>query len=207
MGPRHSRPTSARHVGSTREVYAAVLDANVLVPSALCDTLLRLAADGFYRPLWSLRILNEVEHAVLRIRPELLPARVARRMDAMRATFLDANVEGWEEVAAGLDLPDPDDRHVLAAAIAAGAQAIVTFNGKDFPADRLAPRGIEARHPDEFLLDQLDLSPSSMLEVLVRQAADLSNPSMDLAGLLNNLARCNVPNFVEAARRLAPQSM
>jgi predicted nucleic acid-binding protein len=188
-------------------VYAAVLDANVLVPSALCDTLLRLAADGFYRPLWSLQILKEVEHTILRIRPNLQPAQVVRRINAMRATFLDANVEGWEEVTAGLDLPNPDDRHVLAAAIAGGAQAIVTFNGKDFPADRLAPRGIEARHPDEFLLDQLDLAPSSMLEVLVHQAADLSNPPMDLAGLLNNLSRCNVPNFVEAARRLAPQSL
>jgi hypothetical protein len=132
-------------------VYAAVLDADVLVPSALCDTLLRLAADGFCRPLWSLQILKEVEHAIVRVRPDLQPARAARRTDVMRGTFLDANVERWEEVAAGLD--------------------------------------------------------SSMLEVLVRQAADLSNPPMDLAGRLNNLARCNVPNFVEAARRLAPQSM
>lgn len=188
-------------------MYAAVLDANVLVPSALCDTLLRLAADGFYRPLWSSQILAEVEHAILRIRPDLNPAQVAHRTNAMRAAFLDANVQGWEEVTAGLDLPDPDDRHVLAAAIAGGAQAIVTFNGKDFPAERLAPRGIEARNPDEFLLDQLDLAPSSMLDVLVNQAADLANPPMDLAGLLNNLARCNVPNFVEAARRLAPQNL
>jgi predicted nucleic acid-binding protein len=187
-------------------MYAAVLDANVLVPSALCDTLLRLAADGFYRPLWSEQILKEVEHAILRIRPELDHARVTRRIDAMRTAFIDANVEGWEEVAAGLDLPDPDDRHVLAAAIAGGAQAIVTFNVKDFPADRLAPRGIEARQPDEFLLDQLDLSPSGMLEVLISQAADLTHPPVDLAGLLNNLARCRLPSFVEAARRLAPES-
>jgi predicted nucleic acid-binding protein len=114
-------------------MYAAVLDANVLVPSALCDTLLRLAADGFYRPLWSEQILKEVEHAILRIRPELDPIRVARRIDAMRAAFIDANVEGWEEVAAGLDLPDPDDRHVLAAAIAGGAQAIVTVQREGLP--------------------------------------------------------------------------
>lgn len=188
-------------------MYAVVLDANVLVPSALCDTLLRLAASGFYRPLWSDQILMEVEHAILRVRPELDPDRVERRMDAMRNAFLDANVTGWEEVAAGLDLPDPDDRHVLAAAIAGGAQAIVTFNGKDFPAQRLEPRGIEARHPDEFLLDQLDLSPSALLEVLISQAADLRNPPTDLAGLLNNLARCNLPSFVEAARRQAPESL
>jgi predicted nucleic acid-binding protein len=188
-------------------MYAAVLDANVLVPSALCDTLLRLAAEGFYRPLWSEQILTEVEHAILLVRPELEPTRVSRRIDAMRTAFIDANVDGWQEVAAGLDLPDPDDRHVVAAAIAGGAQAIVTFNVKDFPEDRLAPRGIEARHPDAFLLDQLDLSPSSMLEILVSQAADLLQPPMDLAGLLNNLARCHLPGFVEAARRLAPENL
>jgi predicted nucleic acid-binding protein len=185
-------------------MYAVVLDANVLVPSALCDTLLRLAGDGFYRPLWSQRILDEVEFAVLEVRPELTVEQVRRRIQAMRSAFLDANVVGWEQVAAGLDLPDPDDRHVLAAAIAGGAQAIVTFNGKDFPQDKLAPRGIEARHPDEFLLDQLDLAPSVLLEVLVQQAAALRNPPTDLAGLLNNLVRCNVRSFVEAARRLAP---
>lgn len=174
-------------------MYAAVLDANVLVPNALCDTLLRLAADGFYRPLWSEQILRELEYAILRIRPDLEPSRVHRRIDLMRETFDDAMVEGWEEVAAGLDLPDQDDRHVLAAAIVGGAQAIVTFNGKDFPDERLAPRGIEARHPDEFLLDQLDLSPSSMLEMLIAQANALSLPPVDLAGLLNNLAHCQLP--------------
>lgn len=188
-------------------MYAVLLDANVLVPAALRDTVLRLAADGFFRPLWSSQILKEVEFAVCAIRPDIDEAKVAKMVSAMNSAFVDAEVEGWEEVCAGLDLPDGDDRHVLAAAITGGAQTIVTFNLKDFPADRLLPRGIEARHPDDFLLDQLDLSPSSTLQVLVDQAADLSNPPMDLAGLLNNLARCSVPNFVEAVRRLAPESI
>ena len=109
-------------------MYAVVLDANVLVPTALCDTLLRLAEDGFYRPLWSERILLEVEHAVLRLYPDIDPARVRRRTELMSATFEDATVVGWEQVSAGLDLPDENDRHVLAAAIVGGAQAIVTSN-------------------------------------------------------------------------------
>jgi len=188
-------------------VYAAVLDANVLVPTALCDTLLRLAEDGFYRPLWSERILLEVEHAVISLYPDIDPTRVRRRTQLMSATFEDATVSGWEQVSAGLDLPDDNDRHVLAAAIVGGAQAIVTANLKDFPLEQLGPRAIEARHPDDFLLDQLDLFPSRVLQVLSEQAADLRNPPMDLAGLLNNLARCQVPNFVEAVRRQAPESM
>jgi predicted nucleic acid-binding protein len=188
-------------------VYAAPLDANVLVPTALCDTLLRLAEAGFYRPLWSERILLEVEAAILGFRPDLDASRVHRRVLLMTATFEDASVDGWEQVSAGLDLPDPDDRHVLAAAIAGGAQAIVTSNLKDFPDDQLRGRGIEARHPDEFLLDQLDLLPSRTLEVLIQQAADLAHPPTDLAGVLNSLERCHVPNFVESVRRLAPEEL
>lgn len=184
-------------------MYAAVLDACVLVPSALCDTLLRLAEASFYRPLWSDRILTEVEDALLAIRPDLGEERIRRRTGLMARTFEDALVPGWEAVSAGLDLPDPDDRHVLAAAITGGAQAIVTFNLKDFPASALESRAIESRHPDEFLLDQLDLMPSRLLETLVEQAADLHHPPSDLAGVLNALERCGVPNFVEAVRRLA----
>jgi predicted nucleic acid-binding protein len=114
-------------------MYAAVLDANVLAPFALSDTLLRVAADGFYRPLWSDQILTEVQYTIQRIRPELEPARVSRRIDAMNAAFIDARVEGWEEVAAGLDLPDHDDRHVLATAITGGAQAIVPLQHQGLP--------------------------------------------------------------------------
>ncbi len=187
-------------------MYAAILDTCVLVPNALCDTLLRLAEDGFYRPLWSERILEELRETLVRLYPGD-PARFDRRVRAKVAAFEDATVAGWEQVSAGLDLPDPDDRHVLGAAIAGGAQSIVTMNLKDFPADRLASRGIDATHPDEFLLDQLDLRPSRALDILVQQAAALRNPCMDLADLLRALERCGVPNFVEAVRRMAPDSL
>ena len=122
----------------------------MLVPNALCDTLLRLAERDFYRPLWSQQVLDETAYAVERIHPEIDPARVRRRITAMADAFEDATVSGWEPLSAGLDLPDPDDRHVLAAAIAGGAQCIVTFNLKDFPAAMLAPTGVEVSHPDEF---------------------------------------------------------
>jgi predicted nucleic acid-binding protein len=126
-----------------------LLDTCVLVPNTLYDTLLRLAEDGFYRPLWSERILEELRETLARLYPAD-PARFDRRVQAMVAAFETATVTGREQVSAGLDLPDPDDRHVLDPAIAGGAQAIVTVNLKDFPADRLAGRGIEAIHPDEF---------------------------------------------------------
>lgn len=93
-------------------MYAAVLNACLLVPTALCHTLLRLAEASFYRPLWSDRILAEVADAIMLVRPDLGEPRVRRRVQMMASTFDDARVLGWETVSAGLDLPDPDDRHV-----------------------------------------------------------------------------------------------
>ena len=185
-------------------MYSVLLDACVLVPNALCDTLLRLAERGFYRPLWSERILDETAWAVRTVHPELDPLQIRRRLDAMNATFEDALVEGWEQVSAGLDLPDDNDRHVLAAAVRGGAQVIVTFNVKDFPEDRLLPTGVGVEHPDEFLLDQLDLLPGVAYQVLTEQARDLRNPPSDLDGVLNRLERCGVPRFADAVRLLEP---
>jgi predicted nucleic acid-binding protein len=185
-------------------MFAALLDACVLVPNALCDTLLRLAESGFYRPLWSARILEETSTAIRRVHPELDEARVERRLAAMSAIFEDALVNGWEQVCAGLDLPDPDDRHVLGAAIAGAAQSIVTFNVKDFPEASLAGTEVEVVHPDEFLLDQLDLFPGLAMQVLTEQAEALSNPPSDVAGVLNRLERCGAPRFADAARLLLP---
>lgn len=181
-------------------MYAAVLDACVLVPNALCDTLLRFAEQGFFRPLWSEQILHETAYVIKKVHPDVQDVQVSSRLRRMAETFDDALVENWPEVSAGLDLPDDDDRHVLGAAIAGSAQAIVTFNLKDFPANRLEPHGIEARHPDEFLLDQLDLHPRLALLTLDTQAADLINPPIDVFGLLNRLDRCGVPRFADEVR-------
>jgi hypothetical protein len=129
--------------------YSAVLDACVLVPIALADTLLRIAEKGLYRPLWSDRILTEAQAATEEIHPGI---DTGKRFAQMREAFDDALVSGWEELEGGLSLPDEDDRHVLAVAIRGGAQGIITANAKDFPAAALEPLGLEAVHPDDFLL-------------------------------------------------------
>ena len=185
-------------------MYAALLDACGRVPNALRDTLLRLAERDFYRPLWSQQVLDETAYAVEGIHPEIDPARIRRRIAAMADAFEDATVSGWEPLSAGLDLPDPDDRHVLAAAIAGGAQCIVTFNLKDFPAPIVATTGVAVNHPDEFLLDQLDLHPGRALQVLTRQSNDMKQPPTDLDGLLNRFQQCGVPRFADAVRLLTP---
>jgi hypothetical protein len=143
--------------------YTAVLDACVLVPIALADTLLRVAEKDLYRPLWSQRILGEAQAAVEEIHPGM---DAAKRFASMHEAFDDAMVAGWEELEPEIHLPDADDRHVVAVAIRGGAQGIVTANAKDFPAAALRPLGLEAVHPDDFLLDQLDLSPPTVLQVI-----------------------------------------
>jgi hypothetical protein len=125
----------------------------------------------------------------------------------MATAFTDANVTGWEAVAAGLDLPDPDDRHVLAAAIAGGGQSLVTFNLKDFPVEPLTAAGGRSPKSRRASPRPALLFPSLALEVLTRQADDMHRPPSDLAGLLHRLERCGVPDFAEAVRRIAPETL
>jgi len=173
-----------------------------LFPNILRDTLLTLAERELFRPLWSDAILDEVRRNVLAKR-NVDPAAFDRTLALMNASFDDALVDDWQPIVIGLELPDPDDRHVLAAAIAGGAQAIVTFNLVDFPTKQFQPHHVDAVHPDSFLLDQLDLSPAVVLNALAKQAQRFRNPAMDLSGLLARLERCDVPEFTEEVRRIA----
>ena len=127
-----------------------VLDANVLYPASLRDLLIQTAFDGLFQARWTIAIEEEWARNLLATRPDL-GERIGRAQLAMRRALPDALISGYEPLIADLALPDPDDRHVLAAAIAAGADVIVTFNLRDFPAAVLAARGIEALSPDAFL--------------------------------------------------------
>lgn len=107
----------------------------------------------------------------------------------MNRSVPDCLVENYEGLIAGLVLPDPDDRHVLAAAIAGHADAIVTFNLKDFPADALDPHLIEAIHPDDFVLNQLKLRPFESLAAVEKMRARLNRPLQAAAELIATLER------------------
>nr|NLI49277.1 PIN domain-containing protein [Propionibacterium sp.] len=182
--------------------FSALLDACVLVPVALADTLLRLAEVDLYRPLWSQRILDEVIAAIEEIHPDLAAdGRARRRVSTMDAAFEDASVTGWENLVEGIDLPDRDDRHVVAAAQRGRADLIVTANLSDFPPERLAALAIEVQHPDDFLLDLLDLDPDRTVRVLFEQAQAAQNPTITETALLGQLARCGVPRFADSAAR------
>jgi predicted nucleic acid-binding protein len=183
-------------------VYAVVLDACVLFPNVLRDTLLTLAEHELFHPLWSDAILDEVRRNVIAKRG-VDPAAFERTLTLMNSAFDGALVQNWKPVATQVELPDADDCHVLAAAVMGSGQAIVTFNITDFPDELLTPHNVSAIHPDAFLLDQLDLSPAQVLSALCRQARRFRNPQMDLAGLLARLERCGVGDFAEEVRRIA----
>lgn len=140
--------------GSAR--YTALLDANTLYPAPLRDLLLSLAVHGLYHARWTARIHDEWTHNLARNRPELAE-RLPQLVALMNRIIPDCLIENYEALIDGLALPDAGDRHVLAAAITGHVDAIVTFNLKDFPGEVLARYNIEAQHPDDFVLNQLEL--------------------------------------------------
>ena len=169
--------------------FTVVYDACVLYPAPLRDLLMWLGLSGAFRARWSRTIHNEWKRNLLAKRPDLNKEQVDRTSDLMDRAIPEGLVEGYEEMVAGLTLPDPDDRHVLAVAIRCGASVIVTFNERDFPQDRLAPFGVEAQHPDEFVDNLLDLDPAAVVSSAQRQRAQLTNPPIDAGRYLDILLR------------------
>jgi predicted nucleic acid-binding protein len=165
----------------------AVYDANILYPAPVRDLFIRLAQTGVVRARWTEEIHEEWLRNVLKDNPQLSPERLARTRALMNEAVRDCLVTGYEDLIASLSLPDPDDRHVLAAAIRAGAEVIVTYNLSDFPSDTLARFDIEALHPDDFLLSLLDLAPGAVCTAVKRQRESLRNPPKTAQELLATL--------------------
>jgi predicted nucleic acid-binding protein len=182
--------------------FVAVYDACVLYPAPLRDLLLWLALTDLYRAKWSTDIHEEWIRNVLKERPEL-KVKLARTRELMDCHARDCLVDGYKELIPGLTLPDPDDRHVLAAAIRSGAAVIVTFNLKDFPASALTPYGIEAQHPDDFIAHLLDLAPGLVCGAVKRHRASLKNPQKTIVEYLDTLSKQSLPQTASTLRDFA----
>ena len=175
----------------------AVLDACVLVPIALCDVLLELAESALFEPLWSDAILAETEKALIEKRG--VPAdRAAYRVELMRSALPKAMVSGFDELIPQM-LNNPKDRHVLAAAVRAGCSVVVTDNISDFPAKALAPHGVKAIRPDDFLLQLLDDDEDAVWSAIERKRATYKRPPRTMEQFCDLLGKL-VPKF--AARLL-----
>lgn len=159
--------------------FTVVYDACVLYPAPLRDFLMWLGLSGRFRARWSAQIHDEWKRNLLINRPDLSMEQLNRTSDLMDHAIPDGLVDGYQDLIEGLQLPDRDDRHVLAAAIRCGASVIVTFNQKDFPAEMLKTFGIEAQHPDVFIGDLLDLDAGSVVTAAQRQRSTLKKPPID----------------------------
>ena len=170
--------------------YIVLYDACVLYPSALRDVLIELAMPhyGLFQAKWTERIESEWLSNLIKNRPDLDPVKLRRVAQLMRNAVPDCMVTNYEKLEAGLALPDPNDHHVLAAAIRCKAQAIITSNLKDFPAEVLQEFDVEAIHPDVFLINQFDLSNSKVLDAIKNIRTRLNRPPCTAVEYLELLA-------------------
>ena len=180
--------------------FIALYDACVLYPAPLRDLLMHLALTDLFRAKWTDEIHDEWIRNVLQNRPDLTREQLQRTRDLMNAHVRDCLVTGYEELIPALTLPDSDDRHVLAAAIRCGAETIVTYNLNDFPAESLTKYGIEAQHPDEFIVHLLDLAPNDVCFAAKRQRANLKNPPKNVDEFLATLEAQGLAQTVSKLR-------
>ena len=169
--------------------FTALYDANVLYPAPLRDPLMHLALTDLFRAKWSDTIHEEWIRNLLKKRPDLHREQLERTRDLMNRGVRDALVTDFEDLIPVLELPDADDRHVLAAAIRGRADVIVTFNLKDFPTETLNRYGIEAQHPDEFISHLIDLNAGAVMSAVKNQRMSLKRPLVTAEGLLEKLER------------------
>lgn len=183
--------------------FTVLYDACVLYPAPLRDLLMHPALTDLFRAKWTDAIHDEWMRNVLKDCPDLTPAQLQRTRELMNAHVRDCLVTGYEDLISALTLPDPNDRHVLAAAIRAGVDVLLTFNLDDFPADVLGKYGIEALHPDDFLTSQLELAPHLVCTAAKRQRESLKNPPLTVEQYLASLERQGLAQTVSALRQFA----
>ena len=176
-----------------------VLDANLLYPFHLRNFLVQFGVDGIIAPQWTRRIHEEwIGNLVAAGRASA--DRLQRTRELMDRALPDADVQGWGLHMAGLVLPDPDDRHVLAAALAAGAGTILTMSLKDFPTSALAVCGVQAVHPDGFLRDLHADDPELVRASAEAAHANLSRSTPSFADYLDALERQGMSGLAQGLR-------
>lgn len=184
--------------------YTALLDACVLYPMAMADALMSLATAGLFAAKWTTRIEAEWIRSLEENRPDL-QGRLDYRREQMREAVPDWEVDeqAWTICARGLELPDPDDVHVLAAALAGHADCIVTANLKDFPAEVVAQLGIEVIHPDQFIVAQWDLDQLVAVAAFKRMRTRWKKPQASAEDFAAAMERGGLPATAQRLREAA----
>ena len=179
--------------------FTVILDANVLYPFRMRDILLHFYSAGLYRARWTEQIIAEWRDNLLEAKPEYKQS-IDAQIGQMHTLFDEAWVTGYEPLVDGLTLPDPGDRHVLAAAINCGAHHIVTNNLKDFPAEALETFDLEAISADRFLMQTFELYPERAMAVLNRVRTNYTNPPFTRIEFVEDLIAKEMPLLAGRAR-------
>lgn len=176
--------------------WTAFLDANALYSQNLRSLFMHLALRGLFRPKWSRDVQSEVVEAILRNRRDLDRSKLERCIRLMDENAEDALVEGYEHFIPSIELPDPNDRHVVAAAVMARAQVIVTNNLKDFPQEYLWKKfGLRIELPDVFLVHLTDLYHADVLAAVKATRAPLKHPPISPEEFIASMERNELPTF------------
>ncbi|MGB1216055.1 MAG: PIN domain-containing protein [Pikeienuella sp.] len=180
--------------------FVVVLDANVLFPFRVRDVLLTCAHEGLFRARFTEQIMAEWTKNLIRLKPWLEDS-IHSQSDMIRQTFDECFVTGHMPLIEGLDMPDKDDRHVLAAAIRCSAQVIVTENKRDFPKALLEEYDVEVLGADEMLVNTYALFPVETARALGKVRARYRNPPMNVSEFLLDLTRAGLPKLAAIVRR------
>ena len=188
-------------MSSVADRFVVILDANVLYPFRKRDILLSFSQAGLFRARWTIVIQDEWSRNLLAAKPELKTS-IDSQVTAMRDNFPESLVEKYEALIPTLTLPDPNDRHVLAAAIKCGAQHIVTENLKDFPPNATGDYDVEPISADEFLTRTFDLYRIEATLVLAQIRRRYSNPSYTPSEFVMDLTAKGLPKLATRAREV-----
>lgn len=183
--------------------FTAFFDSNVFFGARLRSLVVEMAQSGLFRARWSEDVHREWMDAVAANRRGIDLQALARVKSQMNAAVLDCVTTDYQCLVGSLTLPDPEDRHVLAAAIVARASVIVTFNEKDFPARELARFGLHTRHPDDFISDLESLDSALFVEMVSNDLAHYVRPPLSIGAYCEALERAGVPKTAGLIRALA----
>jgi predicted nucleic acid-binding protein len=183
-------------------ILTVIYDANVLYSASLRDFFVELATTKLFKARWTEEIHEEWMRNVLINRPDIRFEQLSRTKDLMNANVKNCLVQGYEAIIQELELPDPGDRHVLAAAIRSRSKFIITFNLRDFPEEVLAPYDTLAQHPDDFILHLLDLDWQTVCKAAEKQRIRLKNPPKTPDEYLETLIELGLPLSAARMREL-----
>jgi len=182
--------------------FTALIDANVFYGARLRSLVIYLAQSGAFRARWTDKIHDEWINNLLQKRTDLKRGDLEKTRASMDKAVPDCLVSGYESLIETLDLPDNNDRHVLAAAIRVGANVIVTFNVKDFPEDKLSKWGIHVKTPDDFILDLESLYQTLVLPAVEQDRKHYKSPPLSLDDYLQDLTSAGLPKLAEYLNKI-----